>query len=241
MKHHPLLLAVSAAAFVAASTVPTVAPAQAATEADILADQASAIIVGDKIILKRVPVRFGPDLSRTRLRDVTIDLTGRVNNGSIARATIVEEGPATPLAVGFVAGRYKDVANDCEYVVSGPGAGTGGRTNWSISSAETSCTDSNNRPLSGTWQTGPIAGHRNQAQLEERTCPDADPSTAYGVWGGSGDRYGFTRGNLLRVTRAPNSLVMEEVGAGSAVNCLTSGGPITLDLCPGNVCPERTE
>lgn len=232
MKHTTLVLAVSAAAFAAASTVQATAWAQAATEGQILADQASVVVVGDKIILKRVPVRVGADLSRTRLRDVTIDLTAKLNNGAINRVSIVEEGPATPLAIGFVAGRYKNIADGCEFIVEGAGVSAGGRTNWSLSTVAATCTGG----FSGTWQTGPIAGHRNESVIAANECVSEGASEAYGLLGAS-NRYFFSTGALLRATRTQNGLVVEEIGeANSAVTCETVDGPVTLNLCPGGVC-----
>ncbi|MGQ0701421.1 MAG: hypothetical protein ACT4PZ_24650 [Panacagrimonas sp.] len=236
MKHKPFALAVSAVLFAAAFAVHNPARAQATPKAKIDAEDSTVIILDDRIVLKRVPVTFGNALNKTVLRDVTIQLGAKLSDGKINSVKIVSETKATALGVGFVAGKYKDVPNDCEYTVSGPSAGNGGRTNWSLSSTAGRCGNSTSA-LSGTWQTGSIAGHRNEVRLKEEVCPDADPSTAYGLWGGSGDRYNFTNGQLLRVVRSQNSIVVEEVGHDFDVVCATTAGPITLTFCPSGICP----
>jgi hypothetical protein len=143
-------------------------------------------------------------------------------------------GPSPNLTVGaFKAGKYKDGAGHI-YTVSGPGAASPGRTTWAIllTKPNTSCPGCS---LSGSWTTGPIAGHPIQPLLLEQGIT----STAYS-WGTVTSSFNPLANCIFQSVGA--------VGASQSGNLLSLNGfcigtnvqsdVVTLNLCTAaNPCP----
>jgi len=145
------------------------------------------------------------------------------------------------LLVGqFKAGKYRDGYGNY-YMVGGPSAATNGRTSWSVSlikrCSKTNCYADT---LSGSWTTGPIAGHPIEATLKAQGIT----STGFS-WGAVSafSNYADTpifRSNLINCSGA--------VGYAQSGNTLsingycdsdaTQTGVLTLSLCTtANPCP----
>lgn len=208
-------------------------PAQAQDEVPtrMAADLGTIVVIGNQVILKRVPVTYANG-TKTRLRDVTIDLSARDTTGVVYKATVTAEGPSEKASVAFIAGKYKNFDDGCEFEVEGAGVADGGRTNWNIRTLPATCTTFTTSTLQATFQTGPILGHRDEKLIKSATCTLEGPSLAYGVFGSNG-RYNFDVSGLMRITRIQNGLTIEDV---NNPTCAVENGPVVLTYCPGDVC-----
>jgi hypothetical protein len=125
-------------------------------------------------------------------------------------------GLSPTLLVGqFKAGKYRD-GDGNYYMVGGPSAATNGRTSWSVSSIKDcpGCSGS----LSGSWTTGPIAGHPIEATLKAQGIT----STGFS-WGAVTADYGFAY-NLSELY-----FCGKDGGGGDAVGYAQSGSTLSIN------------
>ncbi|MEQ1557613.1 MAG: hypothetical protein ABL933_01565 [Methyloglobulus sp.] len=205
--------------------------AVAAVPALFFEQSTSITAASDTLKASRVPVR--PATGAIKYYDIEfkfqVDATGAPILAPLY--PVVSLSPAL-LSGAFKAGDYKDSAGNGIFTVTGPGASTGGRTNWSIVRKTAS-------GFIGSWTTGPIVGHPLQAVLTSQHIT----STIYS-WGTAGGNlstsiYGCMSGGANRLAvgfvQIGNQLALHGFcTAGSAVE----NGQMILSLCTvANPCP----
>ena len=138
-------------------------------------------------------------------------------------------GLSPTLTVGtFKAGNYKDGYGNV-YNVTGPGAASGGRTNWAILLTKTGSTCSS-CSLSGSWTTGAITGHPLETILKEQGIT----STAYS-WGMVTTNISGTYGGL-RSCSSNDAVGVAQVGNQLILNGYCSHTANQTDMVTLNLC-----
>ena len=164
----------------------------------------------NQVVITRVPItdQFGAVKYWDIQLQFTLDpLTGKPSV-STGFPTVVTSPSIT---VGnFKPGTYRDSLGR-KYTVGGPNVAAGGRTSWSLAADPSA----SGLVVSVAWTTGPIAGHPNQASLNDR----AITSTAFswGTMGSSNDGY-------------PSSLPFYYWSVGSVVGASQTGNTLSLHL-----------
>lgn len=118
--------------------------------------------VGNVLRVSRVPASYAGAI---KYYDITFAFTQDTTGKPVLLAPYPVVSLTPALLVGqFKAGKYKDGEGNV-FTVGGPGAATSGRTTWSIllTKKSSSCSVC---ALSGSWTTGPIAGHPIEATLK---------------------------------------------------------------------------
>lgn len=129
--------------------------ANAAVAAIYLEQTTTTSGVGNILRAFRVPTTSAVG---TKYYDITFAFTQDAAGKPVLAPSYPKVVLSPTLLVGqFKAGKYKD-GNGNVYTVGGPGAVSGGRTSWSILLTK-KCTSCTSAALSGSWTTGPIAGH----------------------------------------------------------------------------------
>jgi hypothetical protein len=192
-------------------------PAGAAAQAKAFLQDATSVVAQDnRVNLNRVPVRG----STGAYKYFDIALVFNVApNGTVtlnAAATKITASPS--LAVGgFKPGLYTSSVDGqwCDYQVGSPGAVGGARTAGSLSLADgwSRCI------LSLDWVTGPVAGHPDQARLQEAGI--TTNAYSWGIVGGVGADFGvlgWEPGDIVGVVQTGNSLVVRNYGDDNRVD-----------------------
>ncbi|NOU23154.1 MAG: hypothetical protein HOO93_15480, partial [Methyloglobulus sp.] len=118
--------------------------------------------VGNILRAFRVPTTSA---AGTKYYDITFAFTQDAAGKPVLAPSYPKVVLSPTLLVGqFKAGKYKDGDGNV-YTVGGPGAAAGGRTSWSILLTKR-CASCGGTGLSGSWTTGPIAGHPIQPTLK---------------------------------------------------------------------------
>jgi hypothetical protein len=197
-------------------------PAMAATP-DIWLQSAGIGGAGDTITVTRVPVRDASGDIKYKI----ITIRFRVDaNGNPTLAPGFPKVKAAPALIPytFIAGTYKD-SDGCKFIVSGPGASSGGRTSWAIRKTTDFCL--NGFKLNAAWVTGPIKGHPNQASLQ--TAKIIYPGYSYGT---VGEPYsnGWSSGDIIGADQSGNQLTLHLFRPNNNVEDSNA----VFTLCPGN-------
>lgn len=173
----------------------------------VISSQAAGISsASGTITAARVPVQNGTN--PVQYFDVTISLAPTFNGSNVSGLSA--SATSTPSKIlqtqHFVAGTYKG-ADGSTYTVSGPGAGPGGGTVWTIveNSGGTSCL------AQATWYT--TAGKDNPEYARLKAAGITSPTYSYGVEGTAStacnfDAATFGTDTLIGAYQSGNALVI---------------------------------
>lgn len=205
--------------------------AVAATPTLFLEQSTSITGASDTLKLSRVPVRNSAGSVKYYEIEFKLQLDAADIPVLVPSFPVVGLSPSL-LSGAFKAGKYKDQLGNV-FTVTGPGASTGGRTNWSI--LKTKPVDAST--FEGFWTTGAIAGHPLEATLKAQGIT----SKVYS-WGTVSVSSSFA-GPLYACSNGQRAVGFVQIGSQLSLHGFCSGTAVetakmTLSLCTtANPCP----
>ncbi|HEY3910500.1 MAG TPA: hypothetical protein VGM07_11490 [Stellaceae bacterium] len=211
------------------------APAIAATPTPYLQDS-TIVSSGATITATDVPVQTST--GSLVYKDVTIQLSADVKgNLTIAKGYPKVVNAINPILNHFVAGNYAGpptfASGKFLITVNGPGAGAGGTTVWSLTTAKGA--DCGTYPTLATWYTGPVASNPLAARLKKAGITSTFYS--YGLVGSegcydAGTPTSFPATGLIGVSQVEGSLAIVSFTNINGVDQPTPVSEITYTLLP---------